>query len=457
MRQIITIVAVAIFALPHCYGQERIGQMQPPLSKQKYDSGWSIQQRLKQYSQEWSGDNVSLKRLCDTLRKGLFVFDGEKPIQDYLISPIAFRRLVKQNFGDLILGNESVSKIGRYASLDVSEKPAFDFSPFTSESDIEKHNYQHIFAVNISGKLNSEDIFRIKDIRDLSLRLSFTRILNSASGYIPTDRSSNLKSQYVCDLQRQLLILCREYNQKMNDIDSTDCSDKDKLKNKLLPKFLDGYYDKEMEVSEDYWRVKKFTWFTISAGIKRDKVMFINEDTIKALHYNPQSETVVIPELLGSINHFAKHANRTQFISFWASVKAKHSLSEVYEPEKFQSYSKITDVVFMDKGSDDVFVTKFNKLDKKAVLDFGLRAVGTTAIRGKSIGASFAFSRKGLVAEASFPSLFRTEIGGVIPFRKADGESSFNLEIFHRWDIYSQFDYSNDNYWGVRFNVPISN
>jgi hypothetical protein len=131
-------------------------------------------------------------------------------------------------------------------------------------------------------------------------------------------------------------------------------------------------------------------------------------------------------------------------------------LSEVYEPEKFQSYSKVTDVVFMDKGSEDVFVTKFNELDKKLVLDFGLRAVATTTVWEKSVGASFAFSRKGLVAESSFPSLFRTELGGVIPFRKADGESTFNLEIFHRWDIYSHFDYSNDSYWGVRFNIPIS-
>ena len=79
-----------------------------------------------------------------------------------------------------------------------------------------------------------------------------------------------------------------------------------------------------------------------------------------------------------------------------------------------------------------------------------------TPSRKKQVGLSLAFSRKGLVNDEKFASLFRTELGIVIPFLKPDGKSTFNLEIFRRWDVFSNFENDNNKLWGVRFNVPIN-
>ena len=141
-------------------------------------------------------------------------------------------------------------------------------------------------------------------------------------------------------------------------------------------------------------------------------------------------------------------------------LKKKHSLSEVYEPENFQPFHVINDSLSQLKSTESVFITDFDKLETKGVFDFGIRAVRiwqfASTPRKMQVGLSAAFNRNGLVYTGKFPSLFRTELGLVIPFLKMDGESKFNLEIFRRWDNYSNFPNKNERLWGIRFNVPVS-
>ena len=136
-------------------------------------------------------------------------------------------------------------------------------------------------------------------------------------------------------------------------------------------------------------------------------------------------------------------------------------MSEIFEPDQFQSFAKINDSLFQQKGLKSVYITNFEAIKVKWVADFGARIVGMMDIsspsRTRQIGLSVSFNRKGLVGNGKSPSLFRTEAGLVIPFLKADGESTFNLEIFRRWDSFSNFPADNDQFWGIRFNVPISN
>ena len=87
------------------------------------------------------------------------VVDGTSLKNDKLISDYAFRKLLRQNFNNLVLGNDNSSKIARYATLDISNKQKFDFSPLTFEHNPLKRNYQSIFSVNFSGELNAKGEF----------------------------------------------------------------------------------------------------------------------------------------------------------------------------------------------------------------------------------------------------------------------------------------------------------
>ncbi len=385
--------------------------------------------------------------------------------EDALIRDYGFRKLMQQNFGTLILGSENISKIGRYGTLDLSEKPAFDFSPYTFESDRRYKPYQNIWAVNFSGKLNSESIFKLKDFRELSLGVSFVHILNW-SNFKAIDRSDSIRCVMKAKTRESIEELCDEYKKKFKEACDSSCYKKltgKTKKEKVEHSFYEDFSDLEIKAAEELWATKNFFWVNVSAKATRDKVKYIQSAKLASDDpFKPTEEAIFTPSLTIALNYLTKKNNSTGsfLVSVWAAVQNKHSFSDVFEPEDFQPVHEVNDSTFRNKELESVFVTNLAELSEQVAFDFGIRAVRMIDIsslsRKKSFGLSFSFSRSGLVSDGKFPSLFRTEAGVVIPFLKADGTSTFNLELFYRSDVYSGFTAANDDFLGVRFNVPIS-
>ncbi len=384
--------------------------------------------------------------------------------KDKLVSDFAFRKLIKKNFYNLIVGNDDVSKIGKYATLDLSDKPAFSFSPFVLESDTNKRRFEHIFSLNISGKTDAAGIFKVKDYRDLKAGVSW-KFISPTTNYKPTGRPESL-NKYKHMLAAVIHELADSYEEKFKKIDnSTYLSDKEKKeeKGKLKNRLIDEYTDAEVVAAEDFWANKNFIWLSWDINFYgRDKVDYIAKSSLSTGNYETKNKTLFTPGTLLGLNYYTVTKNEhSLLLTISAGIQVRHNLSEVYEPTDFQTYNRINDSVSLVKGTESVFVTDFSDIDSKAVFDFGIRTVGIIRISESSIvnkaGLSLSFSKKGLVGIEKSATLFRTELGVVIPFLNSKGESNFNLEIFKRWDTYSNFPNTNSNFLGVRFNVPISN
>lgn len=411
------------------------------------------------------GKDYDIRQLCDTFKKAPFVYAGQKLKEDHLVSDFAFTKLIKKNFSNLILGNDNVSKIGRYATLDISDDNSFSFSPYTVENNPEKHLYQNILSLNFSGKLNDKKIFKLSDYRDLSASISFVHILN-LTNYTMTERPNDeFKTRFRdCVLSAPLEDLREKYTKLEDNIDVCEPASKRKeKKHELKKKFMDEYADLENDLAEDYWKLKRFWWINVDLKFfGQDKFKYLTKSALNAKNYSPTETSFYTPGLTIGLNHFIKNnINDNSFlISVWGEINKKHSLSEVFQPDDFQPFHSINDSLIQMKDLESVYITDFEEPSTKWTLDYGVRAVKmldfSSDSRKKQIGFSILFSRDGLVTDGNYPSLFRTEAGIVIPFLKPDGESSFNLEIFRRWDNFSNFPSDNDHFWGMRFNIPIS-
>lgn len=413
----------------------------------------------------WPEDTAELRQFVASLP---FLKNGDlaNKKRDNLVHEYAFRKLIKKDFNSLILGNDNIAKLKRYASFDLSEDPSFSFSPFVFESDAKVKAYKNILAISVSGKLNSDNFYNLSKTRDLTLGLSWTRILQ-CTNYKPNERSETIRKRDTCILVQKVNNFFVKYWSEFEEICDNDClSDSIKLEEsgKLRERFLEKYSDFEIETMDKYWASKNFWWFTLKGELGRDHVSFVPATELANNIFNNQNEVIFTPSIVASINYFTqKTQTKSSFVaSIWGGLKRKHSLSEILEPETFQPFHKINDSLHQQKSSEDVFVTDFNQISEKAIFDFGIRLVGMLDITGmisdreRRVGLSYSFSRNGLVNDKKFASLFRNELGIVLPFLNSDGESTFNLEIFRRWDTFSNFSNDNNKIWGARFNVPIN-
>jgi hypothetical protein len=460
--RLFAVLALAMSQMAVAHAQ--FGLLQPQLPNQREGDSLSCYLGLVQGASCSNNCKPNMAKVEAYLERLPYIVDKGSPRKDQLVSNYAFSKAVRDDFTKLVLGWDNLSKLNRYATLDLSNKPAFDFTPLTWYSDIGKGPFTTIIGLNFSGKLDGESVFKIKDIRDLTANVSFVRLLDGTH-YKPKAGISQIRDNLECRFERRIAELAKKYETEFDEVCNQGCfsdlEERDKKSSDIKKKFLDDFTTMEIEETTPYWRSRNFWWITLNLGIKRDRVSFLPQSLLDAKDYSPKAVTVFTPELEGALNHFEVRSNGASLLkTIWIGVRQKHSLSTVYTPEDFQPFHKVNDSVYQLRGNEALFITSFDELDKKITLDYGARVVGMSPYWGpekrRQVGLSLAFSRMGLVNEAAYPSLFRSEAGIVIPFLKEDGVSRFNLEVFRRWNIYSNFPVANEKLWGVRFNIPIS-
>lgn len=383
--------------------------------------------------------------------------------EDNLTSTFTFKKLVKKNFNELVLGNENISKIGRYASVSITDKTSFDFSPFIFEDGAETDAYNNIVSVNFSGKLNADKYFDFKNFREISGGFTWTHLFTSGwlASYVPNDNAAALREVIKCKRSIKINELVAKYTPTAEAIDNLCTPSCTALvasqKQKLAEKFIADYEDIEIETAEDYWDKKNFLWTNLNVNfLSWDNFSYLEEKDIPA-NYSPKKESVYTPSITGSINYFeAKHK---WFVSLSAGAKLRHSLSEVFEPKNFQNYVPVNDNVMQLKETEDVFVIDFSTIERKVKANYDVRLIKFfSALDDKfNIGLTYSFSHKGLVSANSNSNFQKTELGIIIPMKNSDGDDKFNFEIFHHWDVYNNFPNDNEKGWGFRFNVPLNN
>jgi len=112
-----------------------------------------------------------------------------KENKTYLVSTYTFRAMVQKDFSKITIGENSFSKAGRFATLNINaDESKFYLTPFTFivQKDPTEGSFKYIHSVDFSGEINDKNIFDFENKKSLKAGYSFTWVFNS--GYTPKDK-----------------------------------------------------------------------------------------------------------------------------------------------------------------------------------------------------------------------------------------------------------------------------
>ena len=223
MHTRITLFFISIlFVITNTRGQNKINAI-AKVNQEQGNYAVSLRRLLEIFKltdEQLKKDKISIMDSVRNYLNGIpDIKNGKNPKYDKLISDYAFRKLIKKNFHSLILGNDEVSKIGRYATLDIADKTNFSFSPLVFESNTFTRRFQHIFSLTVSGKTDGAGVFKLKEFRDLKAAFSWKFIL-PLTNYKPVGRAESL-SKFKHILNEGINDLSDSYEEKFKKIDSS--------------------------------------------------------------------------------------------------------------------------------------------------------------------------------------------------------------------------------------------
>lgn len=375
-----------------------------------------------------------------------------------LVSNYTFKRLVQKDFATITTGENSFSKIGKYATLDInSDESKFYFSPlvFISKQDPLEGPFKSIHSIDISGAINSSNVFDFKKKNTVSLSYSLTKVFDKYK-FLPSSKDVELL-QRVRGAAIDKLEEAKE-NALTNVLDSLDNADFINSPKKYKKKLLETIADYEENWADDKWTKKKISWLKINFTLLSFDNFYLLDNTNPSSYDSPISESIFVPALNISYNSFRNYSNlRSEFYySIWLKGSIKHTLSEFSETSEWVKYEKLSDTTFVTADKNDVYILNEADLEKKFKIDFGAQIVYLFHLTAKvKAGIDISGSYKSLVA-SSGANATNLSIGIIFPFLDKDGEATINIEPFYSFTKFSNIELDNKNFWGVRFGLPFN-
>jgi hypothetical protein len=384
----------------------------------------------------------------------------------YLISTYTFRSLVQQDYSKITIGENSFSKIGRYATVNFdSDESKFYFTPFTFvvKSDPLSGPFKYIHSVDLSGEINSQNIFDFKNKKSLKAGYSFTKVF---AKYKPKQdsRNTSFHSAMVDEVYKQSLSEYERMKTSFSDYldiaSEAENEDTTGLYKEVKKRFFKKLEDIELKYYGDKWARKKVAWLKVNiTPFSWDNFSYISPGNT-ASDSGPIDKSVYTGNVKFSYNTlytFPAFRNLNFYYSGYVSLTKKHSLSEISSPSQWQKTKLLTDSTFT--LMEDKKVYSLNEQDFKARLrpDIGLQVIVLiNTIKNTPLGLDLATSVNGLVAEDTDAYVSKNTIGLLIPFLDKKGESTINFEFFYQRKSYKKINLESQNLWGVKFGLPFS-
>ena len=374
-----------------------------------------------------------------------------------LVSDYTFNRLAYREFARITTGDDAFSKVQRYASLSIKpEESKFYFSPLilTNYNSSSANRLQHIVAVDASGTISNDNVFKLKDFRTLKLGVSYTYVLNkwgfSSLNY--ADRT-NRKSLLDCIKNKAIQTkgdMCSKYIHDGDEAERAQAAE---------DAFLSEYSEAEEKWADnDGWNAKNIYWIKANVNVLSwDHFKYYNP-TLPSSLINLSDTTVFTPSgsVVLSYYRISKNSKLRLYGTISGGISMRHQISEVGQAEDWNKYNKINDSIYLAKDNQSIYALSEN-VKTKATPDFGVQLIGmydfSKAIR---LGLNISAQYKGLVIGNGSASMITTDYGIVFPFLDKDGNTSINVEIFYQNDFYNNIQLDNNKFWGARFSLPIN-
>ncbi|TCC99964.1 hypothetical protein [Pedobacter psychroterrae] len=402
--------------------------------------------------------DVRLRRYRDLTNE---VYDSHPK---YIVSRFTFRSLIKQDFSKITIGENSFSKIGRFAAVNFdSDESRFYFTPFTFivKNDPFEGAFRAIHSIDFSGEVNSTNIFDFKQKKSLRAGYSYTRIFDKYSakqGARNTSFHKAVVDEVYKDTRSEYQKMTTSFSAYLDLAAAAEDEDKTAFYKDIKKRFFKNLESIELKYYDDKWTVKRIAWVKFNlTPFSWDNFLYVDQ-TEQTSYSKPIDKSVYTAnaKLSGNILFTYPHKRNMQlYLSGFLAASNKHSLSEIASPSQWQQSQLLTDSTFIISNDEKVYRLINSDFKTGIRPDVGGQLIFLINTFNKTpLGLDLATSFNGLVGAKKNAYVNKTTIGLVVPFLDKSGESTVNLEFFYQRKSYKKMDLESEELWGIKFGLP---
>lgn len=420
----------------------------------------------------------SLMRLSkikfDAIRKKLIFYEDttnqiyeDKKNKHYLISRYSFRSLIQQDYSKITIGENSFSKVGRFATLQIDEDGSkFYFTPFVFvvRKDPQKGDFKYIHSIDVSGEM-SKKVFDFKNKKTLKAGYSLT-LISKKTGYkyLPNSRNESFHREMVhaafVQTKRKYENATTSFADYLDIADEVEKTDSTKVHKGAKKRFFKTLEEMELKYYEEKWSAKRIGWFKLNVTpFSWDNFKHLDPQIASSLS-KPIDKSVYTGNIKLSYNQLYTRPSVKNFQFYWSAFVAlsrKHSLSEISKPSQWYNLKKLTDSTSTVTEDESVFSMTSSEFKSRLRPDIGAQVIFLFDVfNDTNIGIDLTSSFKGLVTTSPDSYVNNTLLGLIIPFKDKEGNNSINFELFYERKSYLNASLKNAGFWGIKFGLPFT-
>ena len=368
-----------------------------------------------------------------------------------LVYEYTFRHLFKNDFSAITTGDKENLVIGKYAALDLnSETKKVTFSPFVWVLGNPRHSpFHHIFNAELTGAVNSDNMFSFKDKTSASISINYTYVSGGYNFYPNEKRKINYIELYKCKAEE--VIKENEGNCVFKKLDSGE----------MLDAYLEKVRLEEEKLTQSSWTSKSIWWIKFNANL----LSFDNFDYYykgdTATIVSPASMSVYNPSILGSYNWLKLYLNKTKlYFNLWGKFALKNTLSEISSSETWNKLQPFNDSINFSVESRELYSLNQDEFTTLPVFDFGGQVISIFNFKPIEFGIDLKLSKLDFIRPGTktfTSSKVDFLIGIIFPFKDSKGATSINKEPFYQYSWYYEYEAGSSKSFGIRFGLPFHN
>lgn len=407
--------------------------------------------------------------------------DSSKKVSK-LITNYTFRKKFRNDFAKILIDENTFSSLNVHASLKVDEnKSKVSFSPFVFHNrNLDFRPFTYFGSIELAATVDDDQIFKVFDKdgvnRDFNVNINFNWIPNHIKLFrrrFPLNWSSYRKNicfdKYIKLVECARIKVCEDYDEKINSLKDS-CNKIDDWVG-LLDELCDtaalrkGIWNKfsEMEdkLSSGFWTWNNKAWVSFSLSPYAYKE-YNALDTLNKTLIDKSRARVSAKVVLNMLHNNVRN-DKAIYFNLWSELAWKNSFTE-QSTTKWNQYKNISDSTINILKTKDIYVYDSVNYAEKYLPNLGAQFIAITDFCWHHFDIKFPIGIDITYRVNFLPALTKTENdyqkhiiteGLVFPFNDKDGKRTINIEVFHSNTIFSTDKLPDENFWGVKFSVPI--
>ncbi len=392
-----------------------------------------------------------------------YKLDDKEKIYTRLVSNRTFSKTVKEDFYKVSkTSDKNDAIVGKYASLSLdSDKSTFTLTPFSGVGS-KKSNiglFRNIFSFDISGSIDNNKNFSLKDYKKISAGFSLVHI-KEAYNFDPFKRPAT--ERYIRLYDAVLKELKKEASKKLLTIaDSLNHNPiyTKRDTNQLIELYHTKVKDSENKLIGKAWTKKYLIWHKFNIKLLSwESLTYIPQSLLKTAT-SVNRKTIATPSLKYIFNFYkGTNNNHNFFFNMGAGLAIKHTLSEVTTQLDWYKYTVLSDSTLLG-SSTKIFTPTESNIRSRWRPDISGQLIYLHTKNKFKFGAEAFYSTNWLLTPTELTGrshLQKILFGLIFPITTKDKKTTVVLEPFIEWKLFNNYVEGDSRNIGVKFSLPFN-